>query len=240
MRRWSGHPLVPLAVVVALTLPWVGLWAAGAVSSLSSVGVILVSGVAVVGAAFLLTWAAETAEADVPRSFALAVLAIIAVAPEYPVDALFAWEAGQAPGTPAAETASNLAVANMTGANRMLVGLGWSLIALYAIYRAARTEDEAVERRSGFLADAVELEPRIAVELLFLGAATLYAFLIPLGGGIDGVDAAVLVSLYGAYVAVILRGEPSHEPQFGVPGYLQGFAAGGWPPSCWGSRFRRS
>jgi len=64
---------------------------------------------------------------DVPKAFALAVLAVLAVAPEY---ALYAWEAGAAPGTPESETASNLAVASMTGANRILMGLGWSLIAL--------------------------------------------------------------------------------------------------------------
>ena len=215
------HPLVALAGVVALTVPWLAVRGLGLVSSLPVGAVIVTSGVAVVGAAFVLTWAAETAEVDVPRSFALAVLAIIAVAPEYAVDALYAWEAGAAPGTPASETAANLAVANMTGANRILVGLGWSLIALYAVSRATTTGDDAVVRRDGLLADAVELEPRISIELLFLGAATVYALFIPLGGGIDAVDAVVLVGLYVAYVLVILRGETTHEPQLGVAGYLQ-------------------
>ena len=176
---------------------------------------------AVIGAAFVLTWGAETAEVDVPRSFALAVLAIIAVAPEYAVDALYAWEAGVNPGSPASQNAANLAVANMTGANRILVGLGWSLIALYAIYRARTTHDESVARRDGFLADAVQLESRISIEILFLGAATVYALFIPFLGGIDAIDAIVLVGLYAAYVVVILRGETTHEPQLGVPGYLQ-------------------
>jgi len=215
------HPLVALAAVVGLTLPWLALRGLGFVPSTPVAVVILVSGVAVIGAAFVLTWAAETAEMDVPRSFALAVLAIIAVAPEYAVDALFAWEAGQFAGTERGIEAANLAVANMTGANRILVGLGWSLIALYAIYRARTTDDEAVTRRDGFLADAVRLESRISIEILFLGAATVYALLIPLGGGIDAVDAIVLVGIYAAYVVVILRGETTHEPQLGVPGYLQ-------------------
>ena len=183
--------------------------------------VILASGISVIGAAFVLTWGAETAEVDVPRSFALAVLAIIAVAPEYAVDALYTWEAGAAPGTPASEAAADLAVANMTGANRILVGLGWSLIALYAIYRARTTGDRAVRHREGFLADAVELESRIGIEIVFLGVATAYAFLIPFRGGIDAIDALVLVGIYAGYIAVILRGETEHEPQLGVPGYLQ-------------------
>jgi len=221
MLRRLRHPLVALAAVLALTIPWLVVWGLDLVSTLPVSGRILVSGVAVIGAAFVLTWGAETAEMDVPRSFALAVLAIIAVAPEYAVDALYAWEAGAAPGTPASETAANLAVANMTGANRILVGLGWSIIALYAIYRARVTDDEAVARHEGFLADAVQLESRISIELVFLSAATIYALFIPFLGGIDALDAIVLVGLYAGYVVVILRGETTHEPQLGVPGYLQ-------------------
>jgi len=215
------HPLVVLGAVVALTAPWLLFRGFGLVSTLPVSGVVLASGVAVVGAAFVLTWGAETAEADVPRSFALAVLAIIAVAPEYAVDALYAWEAGAAPGTPASAAAADLAVANMTGANRILVGLGWSLIALYAVYRVRTGADEAVVRRDGFLADGVRLEERISVELIFLGAATVYALFVPFFGGIDALDAVALVGLYAAYVVVILRGEPAHEPQGGVAGYLQ-------------------
>jgi len=88
----------------------------------------------------------------------------------------------------------------MTGANRILIGLGWSGIALYAVYRATLTDDAAVRKRDGFLADAVQLDQRIGIEILFLGVTTVYAFLIPLNGGIDAVDAAFLVGLYVAYV----------------------------------------
>ncbi|MGZ0746690.1 sodium:calcium antiporter [Haloparvum sp. AD34] len=218
------HPLTAVALVVAITVPWLLVRLTDAVDALSTVAVIATSGVAVLGAAFILTWAAETAEADVPRAFALAVLAIIAVTPEYAVDALYAWEAGAAPGTPASMAAADLAVANMTGANRILIGLGWAGIALYAVYRARQTEHSSVEEREGFLADAVELDPRISIELLFLGVATVYAFLIPVNGGIDAVDAVFLVGLYCTYIFVIIRGEPTEHDHIGVPGYLQGLA----------------
>jgi cation:H+ antiporter len=124
-------------------------------------------------------------------------------------------------GTEPSETAANLAVAIMAGANRILVGLGWSLIALYAIYRAKPSADAAVAQRDGLLADAARLESRISIELLFLGAATVYVLFIPFGGGIDALDTLVLVGLYGAYVFVMLRGESTHEPQLGVAGSLQ-------------------
>ena len=43
-----------------------------------------------VGDAFLLSWAAEIAQRDIPRSLALTSLALIAVLPEYAVAAIFA------------------------------------------------------------------------------------------------------------------------------------------------------
>ncbi|MFC7167313.1 sodium:calcium antiporter [Halospeciosus flavus] len=210
------HPRSAVAGAVALTLPWLAVRALGV--SLGPAVTVAVSGVAVLGAAFLLTWGAETAEKDVPREFAIAVLAIIAVAPEYAVDALYAWEAGVAPGSPASLRAADLAVANMTGANRILIGLGWSGIALFAIYRGT----EAVEQRAGFLADTLVLDRDLSLEIVFLFAATAYAVFVPFGG-IDAVDAVVLVGLYATYVAILLRSEGGEHPTAGVPAYLQSF-----------------
>ncbi len=55
----------------------------------------LLAGFSIVGAAFLLSWMTELAEEYVPPSFALIVLALISVLPEYAVDMHFAWQAGQ-------------------------------------------------------------------------------------------------------------------------------------------------
>ena len=54
-------------------------------------------GVSILAAAFLLSWAAETAEIDISQGLALAVLAFIAVLPEYAVDFVLAWKAGADP-----------------------------------------------------------------------------------------------------------------------------------------------
>ncbi|QLG60720.1 sodium:calcium antiporter [Halorarum salinum] len=212
------HPLVALFGGVLLTLPWVYIWASGAVGALGTLPRVTVSGVAVLGASFLLAWGAETAEKDVPRAFAIAVLAVLAVAPEYAVDALYAWQAGA--GDPAA---GNLAVANMTGANRILIGIGWSGIALFSIYRAyGGSDDASVVNTDRVLGDYVRLDRSIALEILFLFAATVYAFFVPLGGGIGAMDTLVLVGLYVAYIAVIVRGDVEEiEDQVGVPAYLQ-------------------
>ena len=217
------HPLTAVAVALVLTIPWVGSELAGRHYGPSTT--VLVSGLAVLGASFLLAWGAETAEKDVPRAFALAVLAVLAVAPEYAVDALYAWTAGAQAGTPRGIEAGNLAVANMTGANRILIGLGWSGIAVFTILRARRGGDSAVTRRDGFLADLVTLDRGIATEITFLAVATLWAFFVPLGGGITALDTAILVGLYVAYIAIIIRaGAEAQEEHVGVPAYFQSYS----------------
>jgi len=211
-----------LGAAFALTVPWVASWATGVADGFSTGLTVLVTGIAVLGASFLLTWGAETAEKDVPRAFAIAVLAVLAVAPEYAVDALYAWDAGQFAGTPEGIEASNLAVANMTGANRILIGLGWAGIALFTIYRSGASADTAVQRRDGFLSDVVTLDRDIGLEMAFLFIATMWAFLVPLGGGIDIFDMLFLVGLYVAYIVIILRGDVDvEEEHVGVPARLQ-------------------
>jgi cation:H+ antiporter len=222
----ARYSIGSLAIAVLFTLPWVGVWATGSVDSFSTLVQVLVAGAAVLGASFLLAWGAETAEKDVPRAFALAVLAVLAVAPEYAVDALYAYQAGLGD----AESA-NLAVANMTGANRILIGLGWSGIALFSIYKARSSGDTAVDSSSSsFRLNAVKLDESIATEILFLTLATVWAFLVPFGAlgggrGIDIVDMVVLVGIYVAYILVIIRGDVEEsEAHVGVPAYLQEFA----------------
>jgi cation:H+ antiporter len=239
MRR---RALRAIAAAAALTVPWVTVWAVTSVvpfvagvlgvpyevpgffADLSTPATVATSGLSVLGASFLLAWGAETAEKDVPRAFAIAVLAVLAVAPEYAVDALYAWNAGVFAGTERGIEAGNLAVANMTGANRILIGIGWAGIALFTLYRAGSKSDPAVEKRSGFLTDVVSIDREIGLEIVFLLAATLWAFLVPLNGGIDALDMLFLVGLYVTYILIVLRGDVDHdEEQVGVPAYLQTF-----------------
>src|SRR5687767_15446865 len=100
----------------------------------------LLYGLAIVGAAFILSWAAEVAQLDISAGLAIALLAFIAVLPEYAVDLVFAIKGGNAfeetgreclaPG--GGESPCGLALANMTGANRLLIGVGWSVVGFIA------------------------------------------------------------------------------------------------------------
>ncbi|MFW6384329.1 MAG: sodium:calcium antiporter [Halodesulfurarchaeum sp.] len=216
-----------LVGAIGLTVPWFVFWLSTLVTDRTAEGLstnltVLISGLSVLGAAFLLAWAAETAERDVPRPFAIAVLAVLAVAPEYSVDALYAWNAGAFAGTARGIEAGNLAVANMTGANRILIGIGWAGIALFTIYRSGAASDPSVENRAGFLADVVTVQRDLALDIVFLLAATLWAFFVPLFGGIDALDMVILVGLYATYILVVLRGDiDPEEEHVGVPAALQ-------------------
>ncbi|MSQ11446.1 MAG: hypothetical protein EXR48_01910 [Dehalococcoidia bacterium] len=148
----------------------------------------LVFGGGIVAAAFLISWAAEAAQKDISQTMALAFLALIAVLPEYSVDIYLAWQAGQDPSGPYV----HYATANMTGANRLLVGFGWPLVALLFWMRRRRS---------------VQLERGISLEILFLGLATLYALTIPFKGGVAVWDAAVLFTLFGLYIWIGSKAE---------------------------------
>ena len=88
--RW-----MPFAAVVALALPGVYLRLSG--TSLDPVPATLLYGLTIVAAAFLLSWCSEVAQVDVSQGLALALIAFIAVLPEYAVDVTFAWKAGRDP-----------------------------------------------------------------------------------------------------------------------------------------------
>ncbi len=153
----------------------------------------LVSGAAILGASFLLLWACDAAQSDISQALALAVVALIAVLPEYAVDMYFTWQAGQDP----ASDYAHYAIANMTGANRLLIGVAWGAIALLFWVRFRRP---------------VRLGPDRRLELVFLGAATAYAFVIPLKGTLAWYDGVVFLGLYVWYLTLAAR-RPTEEAE---------------------------
>ena len=80
-----GRNLGIIAVAFLVTVPWIVLHLQGAHPPPLTMAAL--SGLAILGAAFLLSWAAEVFQMDVSQAFALALLALIAVLPEYAVDA---------------------------------------------------------------------------------------------------------------------------------------------------------
>jgi cation:H+ antiporter len=181
----------------------------------------LLFGLAIVGAAFVLSWAAEVAQLDISAGLAIALLAFIAVLPEYAVDMVFAFKGGNAfeqfgaackPVAQMRESDCSLALANMTGANRLLIGIGWSLVVFIAYLRSRRRPPVMRE---------IALERNHAVEVSFLALATVYSLTLPLKQSVTPVDAAVLVAIFVAYTIRISRA-PAEEPHLVGPAMLIG------------------
>jgi cation:H+ antiporter len=166
----------------------------------------LSSGIAIFGAAFLLSWAAELAQKDIPQALAIALLALIAVLPEYAVDMYFAWQAGKDPKYTA------FAMANMTGANRLLIGVGWAAVVLTFWLKTGRK--------------AIQLEPEHKIEIFYLGLATVYSFVIPFKGRLDLTDAAVFIGIFAFYMRAASKA--SHiEPELeGPPAMIENWGEG--------------
>lgn len=212
MRR----PPVSGLLALAATVPGVAAAAAGADPPAAVAA--LVFGGAIVGAAFMLAWAAEAAQVDVSAGLAVAVLALIAVLPEYSVDFVFTWRGGEAaahygagcapPGPGAGPPACSLALANMTGANRILVGVGWVLVVLVAWRRSGR--------------HGIRLGRADAVPLAFLTIASLYCLVLPFQRTLTVWDTAVLVAVFAAYSWRVSRAPAGAPDLIGPPAWVGG------------------
>ena len=169
-----------LGLAAALGIPGLAMTLSGFHPADAPLLGLAVYGVAIVSAAFILTWAAEVAEMEIGAGLAVVFLALVTVLPEYAVDMNLAWSAATVPARRAE------ALANMTGANRLLIGLGWPTVALIVWYRENRKGIALKTDRSG--------------DVVWLGIATLYSCVIPLKGTIAWYDAAALLLCYGLYV----------------------------------------
>jgi cation:H+ antiporter len=199
-----------MVAAVLLTLPGLAARLSGA--DLPDLAAPVAFGLAILGSAFLLAWAAEVLQLDISQGLALTVLALIAVLPEYAVDFAFAHKAGQNP-----EKYAPLALANMTGSNRLLIGIGWSLVVLLAAWRMTR-----LARRRGYTGKIdtdVVLDRPHAIEIMFLAIATLYSLTLPFKHTLTLFDSVVLISIFVVFVWRISR-SPAEEPHLVGPAKL--------------------
>jgi cation:H+ antiporter len=174
----------PIGLCAALTIPALFVRLGGV--HLAAVPGLLVFGAAVVAASFLLAWAAEASRVDISGKLAIAILAVIAVLPEFAVDLYFSYTAGHDPGY------VRYAAANMTGSNRLLLGLGWPVVVIIALWVASR--------RSGRGVRELVLQSGYRAELGFLLIASLVALVIPASGQISLVLGFALLGFFVFYL----------------------------------------
>jgi cation:H+ antiporter len=123
---------------------------------------------------------------------------VIVVLPEYAVDLYFAYSAGERP------EYVQFAAANMTGSNRLLLGLGWSAVVVVSLLVASRASGRPVR--------ALLLPERYRLELGFLLLAGVVAFAIPVSGQIHLLLGAGLLGLFAFYLVRVSRDDGSGEP----------------------------
>src|SRR3989440_164950 len=114
--------------------------------------------------AFLVAWGAEAAQFLISQGLALAILAWLQTLPEFAVEAVIAWDAGRNP------ERAHLAIANLTGAIRLLLGLGWPMIYFVFAVSGRKTARQRLP--------AVKLAREHAVEVIGVIPPLLYFLVI--------------------------------------------------------------
>src|SRR5579884_2144238 len=147
---------------------------------------------AILLASVFIAWAAESAQFFIAQGFALAILAWMQTLPEFAVEAVLAWHR-QLP----------YLLANLTGALRLLTGLGWP-----AIYAAAALMHR---KNTGRPLRRIELEGQHSVQVIGLLAPLLYAAFIWWKGSLHLYDAVVLIAIYAGYLLLLRKLPPEEE-----------------------------
>src|SRR5689334_12438543 len=158
------------------------------------------------------------------QGLALAILAWLQTLPEFGVEAVIAWDAGRDP------QRAHLAIANLTGAIRLLLGLGWPMI--YFVFATAGRK--TATRRL----PAIHLAREHAVEIVGLVPPLLYFGVILLKSSFTWIDAVVLLALYLGYLWVLFQNPPHAAENIGEaplvsrwaynqPGWRRPLAIGG-------------
>ena len=144
---------------------------------------------AILLAAMLIAWAAESAQFFVAQGFALAILAWLQTLPEFAVEFVYAWRQ-EVP----------YLLANLTGALRLLTGLGWPMIYFVAAFFYRRRYRKPLRQ--------ITLQDGHCVEVVGLLVPLLYMVLVWYRGSLNLFDAAVLILIYAAYLIVLSRMPP--------------------------------
>lgn len=213
-RLDKSRQILFIALALAATLPGVFLRLTG--THPDPILAAFLYGLAIVGAAFVLSWAAEVVQLDIAAGLALALLALIAILPEYAVDFVFTAKAGREfADTGQASQYGPLALANMTGGNQLLIGLGWPLVILIGTWRV-RKAGVGPELAEGTSPNAIQLTRAQSVDIAYLTIASIYGLSLFLKETLTPVDAVVLVGIYVLYL-IRLSGAPPSPPHLVGP-----------------------
>ncbi|MBI3726006.1 hypothetical protein HY251_18920 [bacterium] len=177
---------VVYVVFVSATIAGTAVAFSGGRLGLAPTSVAIASFAAVIAASMLISWSAEAAQFLISQGLAVAMIALLQVLPEFMIEAVFAWRADT----------SNM-LANLTGSNRLLMGLGWPLIYVTAMV--------AHYWRTGRRLGPIELRPESSVEVWALILSSGYFLKILWWGSFVLFDGFVLLALFVVYTLVLFK-----------------------------------
>jgi cation:H+ antiporter len=192
-----------IAVAVAFTVPGVLVRFTGGAAAYPLQ--VVAYGAAVVAAAFMLAWATEAAQADIGHGVVIALVAFVAILPEYVVEIHYA-VTGQA----------EYVTANLTGASRLLLGCAVALPALIGLLRG-RWHIPPIGR--------LTLASPHRLELAILTFASLWTLRGVARGEMTVLDAVVLVALYAFYLRRVSQIGGESPPAIGVAAQIEALPA---------------
>jgi cation:H+ antiporter len=154
-------------------------------------------GIGLIGASFLLAWAADAGEAVFSGGLVLTAIALVAVLPEFIIEVRFAYI-----------QEAELVTANLTGATRLLL-TGAVALPLLVAFLASRREEQA--------APQFQLATARRLELGVLLITAVFAIQIIALGQLTVVDGIILLALYALYAKRVQGGPREESAVFGVP-----------------------
>ncbi|MFH1452713.1 MAG: hypothetical protein ABIH00_01880 [Armatimonadota bacterium] len=153
----------------------------------------LISFATIIAAALLIGWGAEAAQFMISQGLAVAIIALLQVLPEFFVEAVIAWSKNV-----------ELMLANFTGSNRLLMGLGWPAIFFIYYYVHCFKYKRKPKRE-------IELKEEHSLEILALFAGSLYFIKILLTNKITLFDSFIFIIIFAYYFWCLSKLSPEKE-----------------------------
>jgi len=151
----------------------------------------------VIVSALLISWGAEAAQFIISQGLAVAIIALLQVLPEFMVEVVIAWNAGKD------SKYISLMLANMTGSNRLLMGVGWTLIFF--------TTDIYNKIKTGKGVQYIELRQENVFEVLTLFLSSAYFIYVLIKQEITITDGITLGLLFVMYMWLLQKLPPEEE-----------------------------
>ena len=198
----------PISIItINLIIAIVGIIVKSQHSLLPEILLPIAYGCSIFSAALIISWAAESSERDISGSFVIAIIALIAVLPEYAIETVLAYTAGQSYKLNNFVFTNRVGYvsANVTGANRLLAGLGWPLIMLINMLKNNQS---------------LNIKNNNKLELLVLGIGAISMIIASIIKFQPIFISFILIIIYLIYLFITSKKESTESEFVGISEYL--------------------